>query len=64
MVGDVEQRVMRKILWRLMPILALGSAFNNVDRANIGVAAIKMNTDLGLTAAQFWLAAGIYYLVM
>jgi MFS transporter, ACS family, tartrate transporter len=62
MVGDVEQRVMRKILWRLMPILALGSAFNNVDRANIGVAAIKMNTDLGLTAAQFGLAAGIYYL--
>jgi MFS transporter, ACS family, tartrate transporter len=45
-----------------MPIITLGSAFNNLDRANIGFAAIKMNTELGLTAAQFGFAAGIYYL--
>jgi ACS family tartrate transporter-like MFS transporter len=60
--SDVERRTMRKIFWRLMPIIMLGSAFNNVDRSNIGFAAIKMNTELGLTAAQFGFAAGIFYL--
>jgi len=60
--SHVERRTMRKIFWRLMPIIMLGSAFNNVDRSNIGFAAIKMNTELGLTAAQFGFAAGIFYL--
>jgi ACS family tartrate transporter-like MFS transporter len=60
--SDVELRTMRKIFWRLMPIIMLGSAFNNIDRANIGFAAIKMNAELGLTAAQFGFAAGIFYL--
>jgi MFS transporter, ACS family, tartrate transporter len=60
--SDVELRAMRKIFWRLMPIIMLGSAFNNIDRANIGFAAIKMNAELGLTAAQFGFAAGIFYL--
>src|ERR1700722_6132620 len=60
--SDIERRTMRKIFWRLMPIIMLGSAFNNIDRANIGFAAIKMNSELGLTAAQFGFAAGIFYL--
>jgi MFS transporter, ACS family, tartrate transporter len=61
MQGDIERRTMRKIFWHLMPILTLGSAFNNIDRANIGFAAIRMNSELGLTAAQFGSAAGIFY---
>ena len=59
---DIERRMVRKIFWHLMPILALGSAFNNLDRGNIGFAAIRMNSALGLTAAQFGSAAGMFYL--
>jgi MFS transporter, ACS family, tartrate transporter len=62
MKSDIERRTMRKIFWHLMPVITLGSAFCNVDRANIGFAALKMNTELGLTQAQFGFAAGIFYL--
>jgi MFS family permease len=62
MERDIERRTLRKIFWHLMPILALGSAFNNLDRGNIGFAALKMNSALGLTAAQFGAAAGMFYL--
>ncbi len=62
MQDDIEGRATRKIFWRLMPLLMLGSGFCNLDRANIGFASIRMNADLGLTAAQFGFAAGIFYL--
>jgi MFS transporter, ACS family, tartrate transporter len=57
-----EQVIMRRVFWNIMPILIIGSAFHNLDKANISFASIKMNVDLGLTATQFGLAAGIYYI--
>ena len=56
-----EQSACRKAAWRLVPLLALAYFVNYLDRTNVGFAALTMNRDLGLSAAQFGLAAGIFY---
>jgi hypothetical protein len=54
--------VTRKVIWRLLPFMMLLYLVNYVDRANVGYAATRMNSELGLSAAAFGLGAGIFYL--
>jgi ACS family tartrate transporter-like MFS transporter len=54
-----ERTAFRKIAWRLMPLLTIGYIINYLDRGNIGFAALQMNKELGLSAAQFGVGAGI-----
>ena len=56
-----EPEIVRKLAWRLMPLLILCYFVAILDRANVGVAALTMNHDLGLSAADFGLAAGIFF---
>ena len=60
--GELEARTLRKVAWKLIPILALAYLVNYIDRTNVGLAALQMNRDLGLTPTQFGTAAGIFYL--
>lgn len=55
----IEQSAMRKIVWRLMPLLTIAYILNYLDRSNVGFAALQMNHELGLSAAQFGFGAGI-----
>ncbi|MGC0373011.1 MFS transporter [Streptomyces sp. SAI-229] len=59
---DIEVRIYRKMLLRIIPIIMLGMFISYIDRANIGVLAEPMSTDLGLTSAAFGLAAGLFYI--
>ncbi|WP_059411652.1 MFS transporter [Cupriavidus basilensis] len=54
--------IARKIAWRLAPLMILMYMANQLDRANIGYAALTMNHELGMTAAQFGLAASLFFL--
>jgi ACS family tartrate transporter-like MFS transporter len=56
-----EAAVIRKLAWRLLPLLTLCYFVAIIDRANVGVAALTMNHDLGLSAAEFGFAAGIFF---
>jgi ACS family tartrate transporter-like MFS transporter len=56
---SIEQTAFRKIIWRLLPWLTIAYILNYLDRNNIGFAALQMNKELGLTAAQFGVGAGI-----
>ena len=58
----LEQRVIRKITWRLIPFLMLLYFVAFLDRINIGFAALTMNKDVGLTPQMFGLGAGIFFL--
>ncbi|TCG05529.1 MFS transporter [Paraburkholderia steynii] len=51
-----------KICWRLVPLMILMYLANSLDRANIGYAALTMNKDLGITTAEFGIAASLFYL--
>lgn len=61
MASDLETRVMRRVAWRLMPILGFGYLINVLDRFNISFAALTMNKDLGLSATAYGLGAGAFF---
>lgn len=56
-----EKRLIRRVMWRLVPLIFLAWFINYLDRANIGFAALQMNHDLGLGPEMFGFAAGIFY---
>jgi MFS transporter, ACS family, tartrate transporter len=57
-----DDRVFKKIAWRIMPLLIAAYVLNYLDRNNLGFAALTMNRELGLTATQFGFASGIFFL--
>ena len=58
----VLQSAVRKAAVRFVPLLTIAYLFNYLDRTSLGFAALTMNQQLGLTAGQFGLAAGIFFL--
>ena len=57
----MESTVMRKIAWRLVPLLSVGYLINALDRFNISFAALTMNKALGLSATAYGLGAGAFF---
>src|SRR5260370_16484647 len=55
------QSAVRKAALRFVPLLTIAYLFNYLDRTSIGFAALTMNQQLGLSSAQFGLAAGIFF---
>jgi MFS transporter, ACS family, tartrate transporter len=55
------QSAVRKAALRFVPLLTIAYLFNYLDRTSIGFAALTMNRQLGLSSAQFGLAAGIFF---
>lgn len=58
---EMERRALAKIAWRFVPILTISFLLNHLDRNNVGFAALTMNGDIGLSATQFGLGAGILF---
>ncbi|NTF45969.1 MFS transporter [Rhizobium rhizogenes] len=56
-----EQVVIGKLTRRLLPILIFAYFIAILDRANVGVAALTMNQDLGLSTTAFGFAAGVFF---
>ncbi len=61
MVRTIEQMTMRKVYLRVLPIAVVSYFFCYLDRINVGFAALTMNKDLGLDAATFGFAAGVFF---
>ncbi len=53
---------MRKVMWRLPPLMALMFLINQLDRVNVSFAALTMNADLGLSTTAYAWGAGIFFL--
>ncbi|MFC4949669.1 MFS transporter [Pseudonocardia sp. GCM10023141] len=66
MAAETEDRLVRGAvrsgMWRLIPLLGLCYLLNYVDRVNVGFASLKMNPDLGLSAAAYGLGAGLFFI--
>jgi sugar phosphate permease len=62
MQKQLEAETMRRVYWRLIPLLFVMMFFNYLDRINLGFASLTMNQDLGLTPAIFGFAASIFFL--
>ena len=59
---DIETRTIRKVRLRILPLIFILYVVAFIDRINIGFAALTMNRELAITAQQFGLIAGIFFL--
>ncbi|KAL0261306.1 hypothetical protein SLS55_005003 [Diplodia seriata] len=56
------QRILRKVDYRLLPMLTLLYVLSFIDRSNIGNAKVAgMNDDLGLTGSQYNIALTVFF---
>lgn len=58
----IEKRTLRKTMVRILPFVMILYVIAQLDRVNVGFAALKMNADLALSAEAFGLLSGIFYL--
>jgi MFS transporter, ACS family, tartrate transporter len=58
----VERRTIRKVSWRLLPLIVTIYFVAYIDRTNVSFAALTMNKDLGLSPYLFGWGAGIFFL--
>jgi MFS transporter, ACS family, tartrate transporter len=59
--GATEQAaLLRKLLWRLVPFLFLSYVISYLDRLNVGIAALTMTHDLGMSPTALGLGFGIF----
>lgn len=56
-----EKLVMRKIFWRVIPLLMTLYVVSYIDRINVGFAALTMNHDIRLSAYTYGWGAGIFF---
>ncbi len=54
-----EERTIRAVRNRCIPLLTLGFVISYLDRTNIGVAALTLNKDIGLDPISFGWGAGL-----
>lgn len=58
----LEASVIRRVSWRLLPLLFASYFVAYIDRVNVSFAALSMNKALALSATQFGLAGGLFFL--
>ena len=59
---DLLARALRKVTWRIIPLIALGYGTAYMDRVNISYAALQMNHDLHFSNTVYGFGAGLYFL--
>jgi len=57
----LERVTVRKVAWRLLPLIALGYGIAFIDRVNISFAALQMNRDLHFSATIYGFGAGLFF---
>ncbi|MGA3128316.1 MAG: MFS transporter [Candidatus Korobacteraceae bacterium] len=62
MASPVETSTLRKLNTRLILFLFILYFFSWIDRANVGIAALRMNQDLKFSATVYGLGAGLFFL--
>ena len=56
-----QAQLIRRLVWRLLPFLMLCYLVAWLNRVNISFAALQMNADIHLTAANYGLGAGLFF---
>ena len=57
-----EARTISRITWRLIPFLMACYLLALIDRGNIGMAALQMNDDLGISKKVFGFAGSLFFI--
>jgi len=57
----LERSTMRKVYLRLLPFAVLSYVLAYIDRINVSFAALTMRDDIGMSAATFGFAGGLFF---
>jgi ACS family tartrate transporter-like MFS transporter len=58
----LAERTLRKVRWRILPLVMLLYVICYIDRTNVGFAKAGLARDVGIGDAAYGLAAGIFFL--
>jgi sugar phosphate permease len=58
----LEKRTLSKVFWRLIPFMIFLYLLNYLDRVNISIAKLQMNTDLKFSETVFSTAVSAFYI--
>ncbi len=61
-MSEIERRTMKKVSLRLLPLLFLLYIASYLDRTNLGMAALQMNKQIGLSSAAYGFGASIFFI--
>jgi MFS family permease len=61
-VEPLERETIKRVAWRLVPLLMLGYFCAYLDRVNLGFAALTMNKALSFSEAIFGFGAGVFFI--
>ncbi|MEX3933736.1 MFS transporter [Paraburkholderia phymatum] len=61
-IQTAEQAVVKKIAWRLMPLLIVMFLIAFIDRQNVGFAKLQMVHALGMSEASYGLGASLFFI--
>src|SRR4051812_3619422 len=56
-----EEKVLGRLIKRIVPFLFICYVVSYLDRVNVGFAALTMNKDIGLTPTAFGIGAGLFF---
>jgi ACS family tartrate transporter-like MFS transporter len=59
--AELRRTTIRKVSWRLLPLLLALFIASFLDRTNLGVASLQMNGDLALSASAYAFGVGVFY---
>ena len=57
----LERETLRRITWRILPLMFAAYMMAYIDRVNVGFAAASMRGALGISAGQYGFAAGLFF---
>jgi ACS family tartrate transporter-like MFS transporter len=60
--SDLSPETIRRVSWRVLPIVLLGFFLAYLDRTNVSMAALTMSADLGFTAKMFGMGSSIFFI--
>lgn len=60
-MASIGDRVYRKVMVRVVAVLALLIVLSSIDRVNISFAALRMNRSVGLSPTAYGVGAGLFF---
>ncbi|MET3510341.1 MULTISPECIES: MFS transporter [Plantibacter] len=61
-MGVNDDKLFRKIAFRILPLVMMGFFLSYLDRVNVGFAKLEMSSDLGFSDAVYGLGAGVFFI--
>ncbi|AMP02826.1 MFS transporter [Collimonas pratensis] len=61
-INSLEKETMRKVILRIIPFLMVCYLLAFIDRGNIGMAALQMNHDLGISPKAYGFASSLFFI--